>query len=164
MNPRGDGERDGYIPRNLLAKLGHQLPYSVISEPEKPHVTEQALQHWAYEEMTLTQSQPTHIYSLILVHVVVLQMYAHMQSMQASVCVKGFPYHDLFLFLDEFDVLVDVQHVLLEDRCGAKQALAGLQLLQSLIRVIRVLTLSEFEVLPWGEREGGREGEREREC
>ena len=62
-------------------------------------------------------------------------------------------YHNLFLFLDQFHVLLDVLDVLLEGRGGAEHALTGLQLLQPLVGIFYLLTFSQLQVLPGGEKE-----------
>ena len=70
-------------------------------------------------------------------------------------------YNNLLLFLDEFDVFLDVVDVLLEGWRGAEHTLTALQLLESLVSVLHLLTLTELQVLRVeGEGERGREGER----
>ena len=70
-------------------------------------------------------------------------------------------YNNLLLFLDEFDVFLDVVDVLLEGWRGAEHTLTALQLLESLVSVLHLLTLTELQVLRVeGEGGRGREGER----
>jgi hypothetical protein len=52
----------------------------------------------------------------------------------------------LFLFLDEFDVFLDVLHVLLEGWRGAEHTLTALQLLESLVSILHLLTLTKLQV------------------
>ena len=74
---------------------------------------------------------------------------------------KSVAYNNLLLFLDEFDVFLDVVDVLLEGWRGAEHTLTALQLLESLVSVLHLLTLTELQVLRVeGEGERGREGER----
>ena len=67
-------------------------------------------------------------------------------------------YNNLLLFLDEFDVFLDVVDVLLEGWRGAEHTLTALQLFESLVSVLHLLTLTELQVLRV-EGEGGRERE-----
>jgi hypothetical protein len=79
-------------------------------------------------------------------------------------------YNNLLLFLDEFDVFLDVVDVLLEGWRGAEHTLTALQLLESLVSVLHLLTLTELQVpkglvvsqRPVDGRRRGRGGRRER--
>ena len=87
-----------------------------------------------------------------------------MQTVHSYV-IESVSYNNLFLFLDEFDVFLDVLHVLLECWRGAEHTLTALQLLESLVSILHLLTLTKLQVLreeERGERRRRERGRRER--
>lgn len=70
------------------------------------------------------------------------------------------PYLDFLLLFEKFDAFFNVMCILFQSWCCFEHGLAVLELLQSLVWILNLLTLAQFEILECDKRDAIMKGER----